>query len=365
MPRSPQKPYWKRFWQFIAGFLADHKRSFVGAALAFIYFLLAGYLPAYYIQKDFIDGEVFVNLYSHLFRYGQFFGWITVLFLVHPVLHLWNTEKQNKKTLFSILAIFIVISSAVVIIDFQSDNMAPHEIRPDILQSDDRLRGHFTKKGGHDESDKLLYQSLTVEILKDRANWSYARYLHYLAIFLHTFSLLFILSVVVWLIIYGSSKKIRENEDYKRSLVYCSYTILISSLWLLMRIAFNYQREFYFVRSSNPAAEYLFLVIFLMGSLVVILLLSTTFIKEFTQAITIAGFVFAGLNILLDKWDPAKLLELFGKDANTLNYWTILVGILMLSGIIVLVRNLSGIRHSKELGARGRNQKRRRTYRLK
>jgi hypothetical protein len=313
----------------------------VGATLALIYLLLAGYLPAYYIEKNYIDGEVFVSLYSHLFRYGQFFGWITVLFLIDPVFHLWNKEKKDNKTfLIFVLVGFLGLSAVVVVFDLQSTSVAPYEIKPEILQSDNSLRDHFTKKERSPE-DKQLYETKTLELLKDRANWSFARYLHYTAIFLHAFSLLFILSIVVWLIIYGGSEEIRQTPEYKRSLVYCTYTILISALWLLMRLTFNYQRQFYFAGTSNPAADYLFVTIFVIGSLVIAILLSITFIKDFNPAITIIGFIFTCFGVFLGLWDPEKLLVIFGKDARIINYYTISFGILLLSLIVVLVRKLS------------------------
>lgn len=327
-------------------FIKEKKGIIIGIVLAFAYFLFGGYIPAYNIQTNFDDGEIFVGLYSHLYRYGQFFGWITALFLIRPVRHLWANEKENKKLINLILAILLLVPAVVVVIDFHSSNPAPYELKPELLRSRPELNEHF-KKQNPSETDKRDYQKVMLELLQDPGNWSYARFWHYLIIYFHAFSLLLILAIQIWLSVYGASEKIRQTDEYKGILVFCASTMLISFLWLLMRTAFNYQRGSYFPAISNPAADYLLGAQFITGSLVILLLLSTTFIKEFVQAVTLAGFGFACFSVFIQQWRPEKLLEIFGKDADVINYWTIFVGIVFFSGLVVLILKLKAAQHKK------------------
>src|SRR4051812_1320986 len=63
LARPPQRSWWDNIYR--------NRRRFgfiIGLALALIYFILAGLVPAAYVQKDYINGDIFISLYSPAFR---------------------------------------------------------------------------------------------------------------------------------------------------------------------------------------------------------------------------------------------------------------------------------------------------------
>lgn len=309
----------------------------VGFVLAGAYFIFAGLLPDYYIHKHYADGHAYVNLYSHLFRYGEFFGWMTVLLLIPPVTYL-ASESSNIQIPWLLVFVGVIVCSALgLLVDFQSENIAPHEIRAEIIENDPQLKYHFTK-GSRTEDDKTDYQRKTVSLIQERANWSVARYLHYLTIFIMTSQLVFIAVVVVALLKCGLTQRLKESPEFKMALVYCSLAILISYFWVLMRMAFVQQKPDYFPSISNPVAEFTLLFFCIVAtSLIVYRLLSLSGFREELSIILGVGSLFFSALSVLSVWKfQGALVKAFGRDARMIHYWTPFIAIAFLSVFAIL-----------------------------
>ena len=201
----------------------------IGIVLALGYFVFAGVIPAVYVKKDYADGATFISLYSPAFRYPQFFGWITVLLLIRPVLYLTLLPGLKRvKDRISVLIVLSIISALMLLINIQSHNAAPFEVRADILQKDERLKNHFTMPGERTVEEKKYYQETMLGLLKDTDNWSAVRYLYYLSVFIQIFNVLFIFAVAGALTIHSLSPNSEHSYEFNEALVYCSLSMLVS-----------------------------------------------------------------------------------------------------------------------------------------
>lgn len=312
----------------------------VGLLLAIVYFILAGVVPAVYIQNHYANGATFISLYSPAFRYPQFFGWMTILLLTPPVLYLTSLPGLNR-TRDRALVLFLValISTFILVIDTQSNNTAPFEIKAEILQSDDQLKNHFTKKELKVE-DKTAYQDGMLRLLKDRDNWSPARYLFYLSVFIQIFNILFIFVVTGALSIHGLSPDSDHAYEFKEALVYCSLAILVSYLWLLMRVAFNYQKPNYFPGISNPVADLTVIALFAAATFLVAFRLLSWLPDKFTVIFSLASIFLGFLGALSALTLKETLVIVFGKDSGLVPYFTILVALGSLLIFVVVARKM-------------------------
>lgn len=312
----------------------------VGLLLAIVYFVLAGLVPAVYIQNRYDDGATFVSLYSHVFRYPQFFGWMTIPLLTPPVLYLTSLPGLNRTRDRALLLFLVVlISTFILVIDTQSNNTAPFEVKAQILQGDDQLKNHFKKKEMKGE-EKKAYQDKMLGLLKDRGNWSPARYLFYLSIFIQIFNILFIFIVTGALTIHGLAPGSEHPYEFKEALVCCSLAILVSYLWLLMRVAFNYQKPDYFYRISNPVADLTIIALFAAATLLVAIKLLSWLPDKFTVIFSLASIFLGLLGALSAMTLKETLVTVFGKDAGLVPYFTILVALGSLLIFVVVARKM-------------------------
>lgn len=312
----------------------------VGLVLAIVYFVLAGLVPAVYIQNRYTNGATFISLYSHAFRYPQFFGWMTILLLVPPVLYLTSLpglKRAGDRLL--LLFLLVLISTFILVIDTQSRNTAPFEVRAEILQHDDQLNNHFTKKALKGE-DKKAYEDKMLSLLKSRDNWSPARYLFYLSVFLQIFNVLFIFVVAGALSIRGLTPNSDHPYEFKEALIYCSLAILVSYLWLLMRVAFNYQKPDYFPGISNPVADLTVIALFAAATLLIAIRLLSWLPDKFTVIFSLASIFLGFLGALSAMTLKETLVTVFGKDAGLVPYCTILVAIGSLLIFVVVARKM-------------------------
>lgn len=317
-----------------------------GIILALAYYLLAGLVPALNVKNHYPGGKTIVNLYAHLFHYGQFFGWISVLLLIRPVTYIAPLRGLNRwKDRLILLTFLLAISMFVVALDMHSQNIPPYEVRPEILEKDDRLRDHFTKTQ-RSADDISYYEQSMAKLTKSRANWSMARYVHYLTVFIHAFTLLFLFFVVAALTVHGASAQSGDSAEFKISLVYCSLATLISYLWVLMRVAFNHQKPLYFSKIANPVAEYVVMALFTVATLLIAVRLSS-WLKDYYSAIVSLATISVGILSALAVAGKITLVEVFGKDAGTLPYWTILGAIASLFIFAFLAHRMNADQNSK------------------
>src|SRR5882724_6380432 len=113
MNHAALRPIWKgihslRFW------LKGNQNLLIivgGLVLAGAYFFFGGLLPDYYISSHYTEGAKIVGLYSHLYRYCEFFGWLAVLLLIPAVIFLRSQKidvRRNK--FFFLIALLLLIS---------------------------------------------------------------------------------------------------------------------------------------------------------------------------------------------------------------------------------------------------------------
>lgn len=290
-----------------------------------MYYVLAGYVPADYVEKGYANGPAFIALYSPVFRYPQFFGWITIMLLIRPVLYLTSLRGfRGTRDRLLMLLFLVMLSVGILAVNMDSHNIAPFEVDASVLQADG-LTDHFTMTRDLTLKEKEVYQETMLSRLKDSKNWSTARYWYHLSVFIQIFNVLFIFAVTCALTVYGFTPDSGHSYEFKEALVCCSLAILVSYLWLLMRVAFNYQKPAYFPRIDNPTAEFAVIALFLLATLFVAVRLSSwlldTFSIVFSLATTFAGL--AGTLSAVRFQEP--LVDAFGKNSGTAPYWTILL----------------------------------------
>jgi hypothetical protein len=316
------------------------RTGFIVGLLTLAYFIFAGLAPALYIQTHYTDGSSFISLYSHLYRYPVFFGWITIPLLIYPVKYLISVPTL-KLIEFKNLIFFglILVASLFVVADFLSQNIAPFEVKAEILQNDDQLKDHFTKKAPKDD-EKKAYQNKMLEMLKNISNWSIARYLHYTAIFLQVLNLLCIGFIAAALAVDRASADFKDSYKFKLALIYCSLAGLVSYLWGLMRAAFYYQKPIYFPEISNPVADIMIVAAFTIVTLVIVTVLVFWVGDKFGNLIAAVATVCGGISILTATIFQGSLVAVFGRNAGTVPYWTILLGIGGLAIFIFLAHKI-------------------------
>ena len=254
--------------------------------------------------------------------------------LAYPIRYLKSapTVKLNYRKIFTILTIGAIL---FVIVDLQSNNIAPFEIKAEIIQHDVQLKYHFTK-GSPQPDERLAYQNKMLALVKKSSNWSFARYLHYIAIFVQVLNLLCIGFVAIALIVDRTSKKFIVNSpEFKIALTCCALAALVSYLWGLMRAAFVYQKPVYFPEISNPITEIAIAVAFISVTLVIVaglIIWVGDKLGNFGLFVTIFGLLVGGVSVLFVTSFQDSLVRVFGKNAGTLPYWTILLAL----GIIAM-----------------------------
>jgi hypothetical protein len=309
---------------------------FLVGLLTLIYFIFAGLAPALFIQAHYVHGSTFVSLYSHLYRYPVFFGWITIPLLAYPVKYLLSVKNLSLPKFKTLICLgLIAMATLFVIADVNSDNIAPFEVKAEVLQNDERLKDHFTKASPNAD-EKQSYQNRMLELIKNRSNWSIARLLHYIAIFLQVLNLLAIGFIATGLTIHRTLPQGNDSAEFKLALIYCFLAGLVSYLWGLMRAAFNYQKPVYFPEISNPVTEIWIAASFIIVTLVIVIGLNFWVGSRLSNLISaLVGFAGAVGVFTVTKFRDL-LLAVFGKDAGTVPYWTILLGMAVVSIFIFL-----------------------------
>lgn len=302
--------------------------------IALVYYILVGYVPAAFIESRYTYGAIYVSLYSHVFRYPQFFGWITILLIIPPVLYLRScTPLKEKKNRLIVLATILFISVLALAIAFQSANVAPFGVKPETLESNPLLCNHFTKDM-HTKEENNAYQEEILKLYKNRDNWSSARYLYYFAVSIQIFTMLFIFVVAGALCIYGRSSHSENTDEFKGALIYCSLTIMVAILWLLMRIAFIHQKPRYFPEISNPVGDYAAAGLFIFIVLIYVTQLFSWLFNKHSFILSLVSTSVGIFGTILLGSFKETLVSAFGKNVGLVPYSTILI--LICGGAVVI-----------------------------
>ena len=65
------------------------------------------------------------------------------------------------------------------------------------------------------------------ELLDNSANWSTARYLYYVSIFIEAFTFLLTVVVIAALTMHGRSSIVNNSPEFKKAFIYCAFAVLI------------------------------------------------------------------------------------------------------------------------------------------
>jgi hypothetical protein len=296
----------------------------VGVLLALFYFIVAGCIPAYNIQKSYKYGDIYVGLYAHVFRYAQFFGWLTILLLIPPVLFLRSHILKRPKNRWLLLGIILVFSILTWSIAFRSANIAPFGVKPEILNDCPQLGEHFTKDRPPTMEENKNYQEMMQKLHENRGNWSTARYLYYVSVFMQMLNMFLIFFVANMLCLHGWTSNDAQSYEFKGALLYCSLAILVAYIWLLLRVAFVQQKTKYFPDVSNLAGDYIVMVIFLVVTLSLVIFQLSWILGKYTFIIGLIPF-FLGIFSLLSS--GSGLVSVFGMKVGPTPYRTGLVAI--------------------------------------
>jgi hypothetical protein len=233
-----------------------------------------------------------------------------------------------------ILASILGLSFVLFGLAFHSANVAPFAVTPGRLKNEPLLREHF-KKEAPTKVEREAYQRKILELHKNRANWSTARYLYYAAVFIQIFKMLCILFVAGALCYHRiTSPQDAHSSKFKGALLYCSLAILVAYLWLLMRFAFVEQKIKYFPDVYNLAGEIVVAGVFVLLSVIFVTVHFSWLFGKYTFLLSLVPLclsVFGPLSL------KSNLVLVFGKDVGVLPYVTILVLIVGGLGFVFLV----------------------------
>lgn len=363
MKNSDNNEPFTSFLRFLADFIRSHLGIFVGVTLALIYFVFAALLPIVSILTNYEDGETFIKFYSHLYLYPAFFGWLTILLLIYPVKYLYSNKILIQRRFKILFLIILILSVFMLMVDINSTNTAPFEIKANILESNPDLKDHFKttpfdrnrKKISDEERSRLSdesrkkydeerkkydeanekYYYTALELIENSDNWSTSRFFHYISVFVQILSV-FITGFITLILVHSKfTDSVEDSYEFRAAYLCCSSVVLISYLWLLMFVAFEHQKQDYFFEISNQATFY----VVLFGFFIVTLLLPIMFVKliggdlvnNLIPIILLLGGAGSALFFATNNKDT--LVKLFGKNAEINNYWIILLGIIIVFAV--------------------------------
>jgi len=177
-------------------------------------------------------------------------------------------------------------------------------------------------------------------LLKDKANRSVARFLHYLTIYLLTLQLVALGIIVVALLRFGPAPPRGQSSKYTTALVSCSLAIFVSYFWVLMRLAFVAQKPTYFPGVSLPVTEDVLLGFSLLTTLLIALRLLNLYKRQQGLSLLIA-LALPVFTILMSGFNWIRFKEIlvtaFGRDAEVSQYGLILGAIIFLLLFVALI----------------------------
>lgn len=359
MKNSENNEPFTSFLRFLAGFIRSHLSIFAGIALALIYFFFAALLPIVSILTNYEDGITFIKFYSHLYLYPAFFGWLTILLLIYPVKYLYSNKILIQRRFKILFFIILILSVFMLMVDINSTNIPPFEIKANILESNPVLKDHFKttpsdrnrKKITDEERSKLSeenrkkydedrkkydeanekYYYTALKLVENPDNWSMSRFFHYISVFIQILSV-FMTGFITLILVHSKfTDSVEDSYEFRAAYLCCSSVVLISYLWLLMFVAFEHQKQDYFFEISNQATFY----VVLFGFFIVTLLLPIMFVKLIGGDLVnnlipiILLLVGTGSALFFAANNKDTLVKLFGKNAEINNYWIILLGIII------------------------------------
>lgn len=319
----------------------DKRLTALVGSWALFYLSVCGLIPSLWIWHSYAEGKAYVQMYSHLFLFPTFFGWITVLLLI-PFLRFIRTEglfdRRGWKVFLSLPVVFALLS--VVTVELPSKNHAPYELSPELIDNSPRLSGHFSRGEDIQLADALAFQDELGRLLDDPANWSVARLFHYSSVFLSASQMLLVFFSAGLLALYRLRNQSHRSESYRAALVACTCAVFVFLLWVLMRQVFLLDKTLYYGEVANVVKDYVVAALFFIG----LLFLSTGLFLWLGEKLTaIIGLLGSAGGVFFVLSETDRLREVFGADATLAGYWTILLGIAAIGAAVytpsLLLRN--------------------------
>ena len=249
------------------------KRELISSLIfALAYWFIAGLAPVaalhYDTGQDLHDRffSTTVRVYSHLFLYPLTCGPIAAWVLATPLSEL-ATSKTRRKKIFGICC--LLFSGVVAFADYALGNAAIWEVKPSAR--DEEIVSHFLEPNS-EEGIRSDYGRKIAEAVQNH-QVSVTRSVYPFGLFMQMLALI----TIPWLLLdtlldgerahYGH----RRNEIIRRLVL----TLLISTLWLLCRIAFLSDKLILYHSVSLGALDLVNFGLFAMSYICAILLVQT------------------------------------------------------------------------------------------
>jgi len=306
-------------------FSGDIQPSAMRSALKYIiastYFILCGLAPVLYVVSAYENGYVYIQLYSHFYLYPLYFGWITVILLLNSWESLGRKLTRDQKLIcFLGLLAFALMAT---MIDVSSDNVAPFQVKPSILEAELVLNDHFVNRPT--SADRFEYQERINQIVKNigYTSWSMSHYLYLLSFLCQAYfyGLTIVTSFVM--VAYRFRDDFTSTAEFRNALINLSVAFLVSILWFLMRSAFRQEKLLFFPAESLPTGDYLLILGYGMCA-VLIALCFWLWLGD--KLIAFASLIFGVVSALTIWKEQEILVDLFGREAGQMSYLCILFG---------------------------------------
>jgi hypothetical protein len=273
-------------------------------SLTILYFVICGLLPFLTLILSYEHGWLYADFYSRFFLYPLFFGWLAV-FCAHAGYSYLRNRVLTPETARRLWCILLIIALGAAANELRSDNVAPWEIRPSVLNEQEPLGSgrllseRFSAAIASDAQvdDRADFQRAMIEKLgpvsKAFETWSITRPLYIVSFFLQSLVLLYIFAAAISLALFAYFQRPTGNEYY-RSVLYLSAALLVSGIWVLMTIGFLANKTRVYPDEFNEMANYAIIALYLIAVLLILvhyLNIYRTYFKESVAVLFGSGFV--------------------------------------------------------------------------
>jgi hypothetical protein len=301
------------------------------------YFLFCGLLPFVLVWKSYDKGLSYMQLYSPLFLYPLFYGWIAVGFLqiayergVSSVLIL-----EGRRLFF--WAGVVAFALVVFLLEVMGPVVAVWEAPPVAINGDPFLRDFF-ETANHSQAEKIAYQeklSVLVGGLANWRSWPTNRWAYFLSVFLQGMAMIAAFAACGVLASHRLSRNFGDGPTFRTALACAALAIAILFLWILMRVVFEQQRTNYYAIAPNVIALYVITGLFMIALLFIV---ACFWLWLGNNLGTVLGMLFGGVGGVIGLLQPSILAKFFGKEAGLAPHITILAGMALVAWVWMMLR---------------------------
>jgi len=312
--------------------------------LAVLYFIICGLIPFYSIHNEFTThGQEIARIYSCLFYFPLFIGFLLPLFIVPPTTFAFKMLSNRNKVSFILIVLFITTASTVS--DIYVGNTAIWEVAPEYHEttisksSKTDIIGHVIKVNKKNPKEIKQFEKTLWRLAADSKKSSKTKYFCFISIFIQAlfFPLIFLVPGILFV-------KIKEcylsKEKFRKSIFAIVIACLLLFFWFLTNLSLNVEIARIYSSQRLSISTFIILIILLSSLIFCIGTLWLTFreqIKSIFTLLTTLGLTFTTVNGIIS---PESISSIFGRNAYWPNYLAILAFVLLLAFILFLPKNL-------------------------